>query len=130
MAAGATAQPDRRQTRLAGYPIHCFFSLAVTMYCRKPRSLRISATLLPFENNAPVGHTWTHLPQLVQVSDCPQGSPRSEMINEAVPRPQTSQVCAPSTSSQTRTHRVHRMHRLWSMPKRSWLVSTGSDGNW
>lgn len=72
--------------------IHSFFSRAVTMYCKKLRSLRISATVLPLENKAPVGQTCTHFPQLVQVPDSPQGSPRSEMIVEFRPRPATSQV--------------------------------------
>ena len=88
MAAGAAAQPRRRQTRLLRHSIHCFFSRAVTMYFRKLRSLRISPTVLPFANSAPVGHTCTHFPQLVQVSESPQGSPRSEITREFVPRPQ------------------------------------------
>ena len=46
------------------------------------------------------------------------------MSRASVPRPITSQVWAPSTSSQTRTQRVQRMQRLWSMPKRSWVAST------
>ncbi len=44
------------------------------------------------------------------------------------PRPATSQVCAPSTSSQTRTQRVHKMQRLGSNTKRSWLASTFKSG--
>ena len=38
-----------------------------------------SATERPFSNKAPVGHTWTHLPQLVQVVDTPHGVPMSVM---------------------------------------------------
>src|SRR5208337_1858149 len=111
MAARAAAQPHGREPRFLSYPIHCFFSRAVTMYFRKPRSLRISAMLLPFSNSAPVGHTWTHFPHPVQVSEVPHGSPRSEMICEWTPRPLMSHVCAPSISWQTRTQRVHRMQR-------------------
>ena len=36
-----------------------------------------AATARPFSNRAPVGQTWTHLPQLVQVVDSPHGVPRS-----------------------------------------------------
>ena len=41
-----------------------------------------------------------------------------------MPRPITSQVCAPSISSHTRTQRVQRMQRLWSCTKRSCVAST------
>ena len=37
--------------------------------------LAISATDLPFSNRAPVGQTWTHLPQLVQVRTRPRAGP-------------------------------------------------------
>jgi len=50
----------------------------------------------------------------------PQGMPRSVISLASVPRPITSQVWAPSISSQTRTQRVQSTQRLWSMPKRSW----------
>src|SRR5581483_10495530 len=89
-----------------------------------PRFLIISVTALPFSNRAPVGQTLTHLPQLVQVSESPQGWFKSVMTRASVPRPMTSQVCAPSTSSQTRTQRVQRMQRLWSITKRSCDAST------
>src|ERR1035437_4052474 len=92
VAPGASAQPRGSQFGFGVYAIHCFFSRAVTMYCRKCRSLRISATVLPFEKSAPVGHTWTHLPHPVQFVDSPQGSPRSAMTLELRPRPATSQT--------------------------------------
>ena len=77
---------------------------------------------------APVGQACTHLPHEVQVGDSPHGWFRSVITRAMVPRPATSQVCAPSISSQTRTQRVQRMQRLWSMPNRSWLMSTSQDG--
>ena len=49
----------------------------------------------------------------------PHGWLRSVMTLASMPRPITSQVCAPSISSHTRTQRVHRMQRLWSTMKRS-----------
>ena len=76
--------------------------------------LVISSTAAPFSAIAPVGHTCTHLPQLVQVVDSPQGWLRSHTSMERMPREHTSQTCAPSTSAQTLTQRVQRMHRLWS----------------
>ena len=66
---------------------------------------------------APVGQTRTHLPQEVQLSDVPHGWFRSEMISQAMPRPERSHVCAPSTSWQTLTQRVQRMQRFLSMMK-------------
>ena len=33
----------------------------------------ISSTAMPFSASAPVGHDCTHLPQLVQLRDSPQG---------------------------------------------------------
>jgi hypothetical protein len=62
-----------------------------------------------------VGHTWTHLPQLVQVCDSPHGVPMSVTTRSSMPEPITPQVKAPSTSAQTRTQRTHMMQRLWSM---------------
>ena len=50
------------------------------------------------------------------------------MIMESMPRPITSQMCAPSISAQTRTQRVQRMQRLWSRVKRSCEASTVSPG--
>ena len=40
----------------------------------------------------------------------------------------TSQVWAPSISSQTRTQRRHRMQRLWSMANSRWLASMSTFG--
>ena len=53
-----------------------------------------------------------HLPHEVHVSDSPQGWLRSVITLAWLPRPDTSQVCAPSSSSQARTQRVQRMQRL------------------
>ena len=50
------------------------------------------------------------------------------MTRASMPRPMTSQVWAPSISSQTRTQRVHRMQRLWSTANRSWVASMRSLG--
>ena len=78
-----------------------------------------------------MGQAWTHLPQEVQVGDSPHGVSRSVMTRDPAPRPATSQVWAPSTSSQTRTQRVHSTQRLWSTPKRGWERSTASPvGYW
>ena len=103
---------------------------------RNWRRFIISATDRPFSNNAPVGQTCTHLPHVVQVSDDPHGSFKSVMTFASMPRPITSQVCAPSISSHTRTQRVHSTQRLWSSTKRgatrplaAWGTGTGS-GRW
>ena len=82
----------------------------------------------PFSNSAPVGQTWTHLPQLVQVGDSPHGMPMSVWTRVSRPRCMTSHVWAPSISSQTRTQRRHRMHRLWSIEKSLWLASMSTLG--
>ena len=87
-----------------------------------------AATGRPFSKRAPVGQTWTHLPQLVQVGDSPQGMPMSAWIRVSRPRCMTSQVCAPSISSQTRTQRRHRMQRLWSRVNRRCVASTSTLG--
>ena len=90
--------------------------------------LAVSATVEPSRKIAPVGQAITHLPHDVQVGESPQGWFRSVMTRDVVPRPATSQVCAPSISSQARTQRVQRMQRLWSTPNRSWLRSTSQSG--
>jgi len=46
------------------------------------------------------------------VRTCPRARQDSVMTCDPAPRPETSQVWAPSTSSQTRTQRVHRMQRF------------------
>ena len=56
---------------------------------------------------AAAGAALAGAPGLVQVGD----------HAASMPRPMTSQVCAPSISSQTRTQRVQRMQRLWSSGK-------------
>src|SRR6266567_1389983 len=99
MAAGASVEPHGRELFLA----HSCSPRISVKYGRKFRRFSISATDLPFSNNAPVGQTWTHLPQLVQVSDEPQGSFKSVTTCEPMPRPITSH---------TRTQRVQRMQRL------------------
>src|ERR1019366_8628382 len=91
--------------------------------------LVISSTAQPFSAKAPVGQTCTHLPQFVQLRAWPEGRFRSHEIMERMPREATSSTCAPSTSSQTRTHRVHRMQRLWSSTNPSCDLSTGSSGS-
>ena len=90
--------------------------------------LVISSTAWPFSTSAPVGQTWTHLPQLVQDWDSPHGRLSSATSIELMPRAEMSQTCAPSISSQTRTHREQRMQRLWSSTQRGCETSTGSRG--
>ena len=92
------------------------------------RSLLPSAIERPFSNSAPVGQTWTHLPQLVQVVDSPHGVPMSVTTRASMPEPITSQVWAPSISSQTRTQRMHMMQRLWSIANSGWQASMPTDG--
>ena len=127
------ARPSRDAAFLGpAYPIHCFFSRAVTMYLRKPRSLRISATVLPLSKQRAGG---AHLHALAAAGAGIGVAPGLAQVGDhaanSAPRPETSQVCAPSTSSQTRTQRVHRMQRLWSRPKRSWLGVHGrATGSW
>ena len=124
VAARAAAEPDGGEPQTS----HCFFSRAVTRKASTARSRSISPTVEPWKKMAPVGQACTHLPHDVQVDDVPQGWFRSVMTRDVVPRPATSQVCAPSISSQTRTQRVQRMQRLWSTPNRSWLTSTSHFG--
>ncbi len=81
-------------------------------YGRNSGCLRTFVPARLFSNSAPVGHTCTHLPQLVQVSDSPHGSFRSVITRHSEPRPITPHVFAPSISEHTRTHRVHSTHRL------------------
>src|SRR5581483_8737087 len=79
----------------------CSPSRMIRKYGRNSGCLR---TLLParvFSKMAPVGQTCTHLPQLVQVSEAPQGSFRSVITSDWAPRPITPQVLAPSISEQT-----------------------------
>src|SRR5437899_1601961 len=103
----------RGYTNVRRYTIFHSFSFRINVrYGRNWRRFIISATERPFSNSAPVGQTCTHFPQVVQVSDDPHGSFKSVMTLASMPRPITSQVCAPSISSQTRTQRVHRMQRL------------------
>ena len=108
VAARAAAEPDGRELQT----FHCFFSRAVT------RKREHAAVALRFGDGralakmAPVGQAWTHLPHDVQVGDVPQGWFRSVMTRDLVPRPATSQVWAPSISSQARTQRVQRTQRL------------------
>ena len=70
-------------------------------YGRNSGLFLISLTDRPFSVSAPVGQTWTHFPQPVQVSEVPQGWFMSVMTRESIPRPLRSHVWAPSTSSQT-----------------------------
>ena len=91
VAARAAAEPDGRELQTT----HCFFSRAVTRNARTPRSCLDSATVEPWAKIAPVGQAWRHLPQDVQVVEVPQGWFRSVMTRALVPRPATSQVCAP-----------------------------------
>ena len=91
-------------------------------------SLLPAATGRPFSKSAPVGQTWTHFPQLVQVGDSPHGIPMSVWTRVSRPRCMTSQVWAPSISSQTRTQRRQRMQRLWSIAKNLWLASMSTLG--
>ena len=67
--------------------------------------------------------------QLVQVSLSPHGVAKSVMTCACTPRPVKSQVCAPSTSSHTRTQRAHRMQRFVSSVNRSCEASTSRFGN-
>ena len=92
------------------------------------RSLLPSAMERPFSNSAPVGQTWTHLPQLVQVVDSPHGVPMSVTTRTSMPDRITPQVWAPSISPQTRTQRTHMMQRLWSMANSGWLASMPTEG--
>ena len=75
-------------------------------------SLRISSAAQPFSASAPVGQAITHLPQLVQLAASPPGRWSSLTGPEAMPRPATSDPCAPSISAQVRTQRAHSTQRL------------------
>ena len=75
-----------------------------------------------------MGHTWTHLPQLVHVGDSPHGVPMSVTTRASMPEPMTSHVWAPSISAQTRTQRTHMMQRLWSIANSGWLASMPTVG--
>ena len=99
--------------------IHSPLRRAVTMYFKNSVCFSISATLSPFFTRAPVGHTRTHFPQDVQLSDDPHGWFRSAIISQSMPRPAISHTWAPSTSWHTRTHRVQSTQRLRSMMKLS-----------
>src|SRR5262249_51245634 len=87
-------------------------------------SLVISATVTPRWKRAPVGHTSTHLPHDVHVMESPHGTAISVMTRDARPRPETSQVCTPSSSSQIRTQRVHNTQRFSSRTNNGWEAST------
>ena len=62
VAAGTAIQPHRGQPRL----LHVFASRFAASSMTKRLRLVISSTAWPFSTSAPVGQTWTHLPQLVQ----------------------------------------------------------------
>ena len=128
VAAGAAVEPDGGEASAWSSPARG--SSSDRRYGQeRPLRLAPSATDRPFSNSAPVGQTWTHLPQLVQVVDSPHGVPMSVTTRASTPRPITSQVWAPSISSQTRTQRVHRMQRLWSIANSGWLASTPTGGS-
>ena len=82
-------QPEQpsSQTVASRSLTHLRSSRISVRYGRNCRRLAISATALPFSNSAPVGQTWTHLPQPVQVSAAPQGWFRSVMTRHSTPRP-------------------------------------------
>ena len=125
MAAGAAVQPDGGEASAFGSSASLPHQASGT--AGTARRLDISATDLPFfEERA--GRADLHALAAARCS-CrmsPQGCVRSVMTRQSTPRPMTSQVCAPSISSQTRTQRVQRMQRLWSTTKRSCEASTGS----
>ena len=83
-----------------------------TINAIRDESRCISATVEPLKKIAPVGQAEAHFPHEVQVAAVPQGWFRSVIMRTPVPRPATSQVCTPSTSSQTRTQRVQSTQRL------------------
>ena len=88
-------------------------SRIIVRYGRNCRRFAISATARPFSDSAPVGQTmhafaatraaFRRAPRLFEVGDHARNRCRG---------PCTSQVCAPSISSHTRTQRVQRMQRL------------------
>src|SRR4030042_4539351 len=75
---------------------------------------------------APTGHTLAHLRQEVQLQALPHSSSSSIMTCVYLPRSLRSNVCTPSISSQTLTHRVHSMHLLRSITKKSCEESISS----
>src|SRR5262249_52469289 len=118
------AEPDGGDSQT----FHCFFSRALTRNSSFARSRSISATVVPLRKMAPVGQAMKHFPHDVHVTDSPHGWAMSVTTFAFAPRPETSQVWAPSNSSHARTQRVQRMQRLWSIPNRSWLASTSRRG--
>ncbi len=150
MASGAPVQPNGRQPGLGTFTVGlrsgpvigpCLaFPVSLMSWPRLPAAcwpqdkggraggLWLRPPSDPFPKSAPVGQTWTHLPQLVHVVELPHGVPRSLTSRALTPRPIMSHVWAPSISSHTRTQRVHRMQRLWSRMKRSWVASTSQVG--
>ena len=83
VAAGTAVQPDRGEPDLT----HSGSSRISVRYGRNWRPLRHLGDRLALLDSAPVGQTWTHLPQLVQVSEAPQGWFRSVMTRAPMPRP-------------------------------------------
>ena len=119
VAAGAAVQPDRGQRRTW-----------LRSSSALPHQREIGQELAPFGH---LGHRFSLLRKRAGGADlhalaaagaafdsCPRAAFRSVITRQSMPRAMTSQVCAPSISSQTRTQRVHRMQRLWSTTKRSW----------
>ena len=129
VAAGAAVQPHRCQT---------WFRASLDPLLLLPRGhdvwqeaaifAHLGDRSVPLSHSAPVGHTWTHLPQLVQLSDSPQGCARSVITRD----------CCPATHDVPGVRAldfVANPHAAGAQdaavlvePKRSWLVSTGSVG--
>ncbi|MFM1944519.1 MAG: hypothetical protein RI897_3501 [Verrucomicrobiota bacterium] len=124
MAAGAAAQPDGGDFFADHGSDFRFATSSETRWGERVRFPMVAS----LGQRAPVGQTSIHLPQEVQVAESPQGWLKSAMMREVTPRPATSQLCAPSTSSQVRTQRVQRIQRLWSRTKWGWEASTWSWG--
>src|ERR1039457_3313832 len=124
VAAGASVEPDRGYFHLLHTctPLRCTREVTASIF------FTISPTAQPFSESAPVGHAFTHLPQLVQVVACPQFSFISLTMRAWMPREVRSQTCAPSSSAQTRTQRVQRMQRLCSSTKRGCDMSMDNLG--
>src|SRR5690242_12287342 len=128
MASRATIEPNGgHRNFFMRLSIHCCPRILFT-YGKNSGCLIDSATDLPFSNNAPVGHTCTHFPQLVHEVELPHCSFKSVITRQPTPRPMTSQVCAPSISSQTRTQRVQRIQRFGSRVKSLCDASTWRRG--
>ena len=69
-------QPEQPSSQMVAnlQPAHCSrLPVIKVRYGKEVLRFDISATDLPFSNSAPVGHTCTHLPQLVQSSTSPHG---------------------------------------------------------